>query len=109
MESETPKGFFRIPSVIKNQGEEFEELTNERRNGWISAISRDDTDRKNVLESERVCERHFVSGRQSQSWDKFNVDWIPTLNLSKRIHKQKDVEAATKRAERAKTWRKTVI
>ena len=47
----------------------------------ISAISRDDTDTKNVLENERVCERHFVSGRPSPNWDKFNVDWIPTLNL----------------------------
>ena len=103
------QGFFRIPSVVKHQGEEFEDLTTERRNSWISAISRDDTDTKNVLENERVCERHFVSGRPSPNWDKFNVDWIPTLNLGKRIHKQKDVEAATKRAERAKARRKRVI
>ena len=74
------QGFFRIPSVVKHQGEEFEDLTTERRNSWISAISRDDTDTKNVLENERVCERHFVSGRPSPNWDKFNVDWIPTLN-----------------------------
>ena len=87
------QGFFRIPSVVKHQGEEFEDLTTERRNSWISAISRGDTDTKNVLESERVCERHFVSGRPSPNWDKFNVDWIPTLNLGKRIH----VEAATKK------------
>ncbi|CAH3159156.1 unnamed protein product [Porites lobata] len=100
------QGFFRIPSVVKHQGEEFEDLTTERRNSWISAISRDDTDTKNVLENERVCECHFVSGRPSPNWDKFNVDWIPTLNLGKRIHKQKDVEAATKRAERAKARRK---
>ena len=103
------QGFFRIPSVVKHQGEEFEDLTTERRNSWISAISRGDTDTKNVLESERVCERHFVSGRPSPNWNKFNVDWIPTLNLGKRIHKQKDVEAATKRAERAKARRKSVI
>ena len=50
-----------------------------------------------------------MSGRPSPNWDKFNVDWIPTLNLGKRIHKQKDVEAATKRAERAKAQRKSVI
>ena len=50
-----------------------------------------------------------MSGRPSPNWDKFNVDWIPTLNLGKRIHKQKDVEAATKRAERAKARRKRVI
>ena len=59
------QGFFRIPSVVKHQGEEFEDLTTERRNSWISATSRGDTDTQNVLESERVCERHFVSGRPS--------------------------------------------
>ena len=30
----------RIPSVITNQGEEMRELSEERRNKWISAISR---------------------------------------------------------------------
>ena len=29
-------GFFRIPKVITNQGEEQEELTARRRNEWIS-------------------------------------------------------------------------
>ena len=56
-------GFFRIPSVIKNQGEEQEELTRERRNRWIAAISRDDINSKDVLQTERVCGRHFVSGQ----------------------------------------------
>ena len=101
------QGFFR--SVVKHQGEEFEDLTTERRNSWILAISRGATDTKNVVENERVCERHLVSGRPSPNWDKFNVDWIPTLNLGKRIHKQKDVEAAKKRAERAQARRKRVI
>ena len=31
-----------MPSFVKNQGEEFEETTTERRNLWISAVSRDD-------------------------------------------------------------------
>ena len=35
-------------------------LTRERRNRWISAVSRGDTAKKNILESERVCDRHFV-------------------------------------------------
>ena len=98
-------GFFRIPSVINTQGQEFEE----RRERWISAISRDDTRTKDVLESERVCGRHFVSGKPAQSWDKHNVDWIPTLNLGKKIYKEKNVEASTERAERAKARRKSAI
>ena len=62
-----------------------------------------------MLESERVCGRHFVSGKPAQSWDKHNVDWIPILNLGKRIYKEKKVEAATERAERAKARRKSAI
>ena len=102
-------GFFRIPSVINTQGQEFEDITTERRERWISAISRDDTRTKDVLESERVCGRHFVSGKPAQSWDKHNVDWIPTLNLGKKIYKEKNVEASTERAERAKARRKSAI
>ena len=41
-EKKNTQGFFRIPSFVKNQGEEFEETTTERRNLWISAVSRDD-------------------------------------------------------------------
>ena len=55
-------GFFRIPKVITNQGEEQEELTARRRNEWISAVSRGDATNKRVLESERVCSKHFVFG-----------------------------------------------
>ena len=75
--SDTTKGIgmFRIPSIIKNQGEEIEELTTLRREKWISAISRGDTAYKDILQSERVCGRHFVSGRPAQHWDKHNVDW----------------------------------
>ena len=102
-------GFFRIPSVITTQGQEFEDITTERRERWISAISRDDTRIKDVLESERVCGRHFVSGKPAQSWDKHNVDWIPTLNLGKKIYKEKNVEAAAERAVRAKARRKSAI
>ena len=73
--------FSKIPKIVVNQGEEWEELMRERRNRWISAVSRGDTEVKNFLESERVCARHFVSGRPSACWDKHNVDWVPTLNL----------------------------
>ena len=54
-------GFFRVPRVVVSQGEYMEELTMERRRRWISAISRDDlTD--SILENDRVCSKHFVSG-----------------------------------------------
>ena len=41
-EKKNTQGFFRILSFVEKQGEEFEETTTERRNLWISAVSRDD-------------------------------------------------------------------
>ena len=55
--------FSKIPKVVSNQGEEWEELTRERRNRWISELSRGDTAKKDILESERVCDHHFISRR----------------------------------------------
>ncbi|CAH3184907.1 unnamed protein product [Porites evermanni] len=92
---------FRILLVIYNQGEETEELTIMRREKWISAISRDDVKYKDILKSERVCGRHFVSGKPSQRWDKHNVDWAPTSTSG-------DVEAMeltlTKQNNKKKVW-----
>ena len=62
--------FTKILKIVTNEGEEWEELTRERRNRCISAVSRGDTETKNVLESERACGHHFVSGRPSPAWDK---------------------------------------
>ena len=62
------KRLFRVPKVRTNQGTEHEELTLKRRTEWISAISRGDSDYKNVLESERAVtnisssEKHLLSG-----------------------------------------------
>ena len=49
-----------------------------------------------------MCEKHFVSGKVAKLWNKFNVDWVPTLNLG---HNKKfgraDREQAAERSERA--------
>ena len=76
--------FHTIPKIVSNQGQEHEEHTRERRTRWIAAISREDTKTKGVLDSERVCGRHFVSGRAAKDWDVHNMDWVPTLNLEKK-------------------------
>ena len=99
-------GMFRIPSVVKNQGEQIEELTTTRREKWISAISRGD---KNVLQSERVCGRHFVSGSPAKHWDKHNIDWFPTLSLGKKEYKERNSKMGQERANRAKARRKSAI
>ena len=75
---------FRIPVVVDKNGESCKQLTEDRRNAWISQISRDDTKSKDILKSERVCGRHFlhfVSGKPALLWKRYNVDWKPALNL----------------------------
>ena len=89
------KGFYlaRLPSVVTNQGEEAQELSKERRSRWISAISHDDLTEE-ILEND-----HFVSGRGAKSWDKYNIDWVPTLLLGhkKATDRAHHKEAAAKR------------
>ena len=53
-------------------------------------MSQSDTEAKNILESERVCSRHFVSGKPAATWYKRNIDWVPTLNLSKKDYKENE-------------------
>ncbi|XP_048587471.1 uncharacterized protein LOC125570212 [Nematostella vectensis] len=105
--------FHTIPKIVSNQGEEHEELTRERRRRWISAISRGDTETKRILDSERVCGLHFVTGKAAASWDRYHIDWVPTLNLGKPQAKQptvdKQKEEASLKAERAKERRKRSI
>lgn len=70
--------FSRVPSIVKNQREEAENLSHERRSRWISAISRADVTEK-ILENDRVYGRHFVSGKATAIWGKYKVAWVPTL------------------------------
>ena len=72
----------------------------------VSAVSRGNTAEKDILESEHVCDRHFVSGKAAATWDKHNIDWIPTLQLGKTEYKgneqkEKEQKASEERAERA--------
>ena len=92
-----------MPKVTRNQGTEYEELTLKRRTEWISAISRGDTDYKNVLESD------FVFGEPSPVWDQFHVDWVPTVNLGKKKYVEKDFKQVAEKAERAKKRRQQAI
>ena len=57
-----PEGvtFHRVPAVITNQGKFWQELTDERRTKWLSAIGRADLTPK-ILENDRVCNKHFKS------------------------------------------------
>lgn len=48
---------------------------------------------KNVLKNERVCGRHFESGRPAAAWDRFINDWVRTLNLGKTENRKVNHEA----------------
>ena len=72
--------FYRVPAIITNQGPEVEELSIKRRRLWISAISHADLTDK-ILNSDKVCDQHFHSGTAAPLWDRYNIDWVPTLNL----------------------------
>ena len=101
-------GFFTVPKIVRDQGETVEDLSIERRRRWLSAISRDKLTEV-ILRNDRVCSLHFVSGHPAASWDKFNVYWIPSLNLghSKTASRNEDCQQREQqRAERAKSRRK---
>ena len=93
-------GFFRIPKIITDQGEEYEELTRKCREGRISAVSHGDTAEKNTLETERVCGHHFHQGQ-------FTRDWVPSLKLGKKEYwHPKDFNTSVYRSERVERRRK---
>ena len=80
--------FFRVPSIITNHEEETEERSIERRMQWIAAMRRDDLTEQ-ILKNYCVSSRHFVSGQPAKDYDKFNVDWVSTLNLGHSKRKKK--------------------
>ena len=92
--------FHRVPPVVTTKGEFMEELTRERRRRWISAISREGLS-ESILENDRVCGRHFISGKPAQDWDRHNDDWVPTLHLGHRKQGPRDSKAKNERAQRA--------
>ena len=77
--------FNKIPKIITAQGKEWEELTRERRNQWISAVSRGDTAEKDILESE--CDKQKASEERAERAKK----------RRKRAIERQDLEVAEKR------------
>ena len=64
-------------------------------------ISRADLTGK-ILANDCVCGQHFVSGTAEKSWDKYNVDWEPTLNLGhKKNVERRNIEQASQRGQSA--------
>ena len=72
--------FFRIPKIIHNKGETVYSLSKKRREGFLAAISRVGLTEK-IMKNDRICSRHFVSGKPADLWEDTSPDWLPTLNL----------------------------
>ena len=102
--------FFRVPKVIKHQGEQTEKLSVERRRLWITAISRADLTEK-ILENVWVFGEHFVSGVAAKQWDRCNRDWVPSLNIShkKLINDSEKFERNRDQHERVSKRRKREV
>lgn len=92
-----PVRFFQVPAAIMNQGDAQRDLTAERRHRWISAINRSDST-DSILKNGTVCSRHFTSGSPAQSWERFYVDWVPTLFLG---HEKQSAEKSLSAAAHA--------
>ena len=94
--------FFRIPKVVTNKCKAKEELSRRRRAGFLSAIKRDGLTEK-VLSNDRICSRHYPSGKPADLLDENNPDWLPTLNLGHRNSlSESTARAAEERWERMK-------
>ena len=76
--------FYRIPKVINTRGKQEYELSKKRRAGYLSAISRDDLT-EITLVNERICSRHFVSGKPAYLYDETNPDWLPSLHPGNKL------------------------
>ena len=63
--------FFRLPAVVKHQGEQMFSVTTKQRCAWLKAISRDDLT-EDKLSNVFVCEMHFEQ-RKNVILEKFKV------------------------------------
>lgn len=53
--------YYRLPKVVKGQGDQTLALSEERRRLWLSRLNQN-LDGKN-LEHVRICSAHFISGK----------------------------------------------
>jgi hypothetical protein len=54
------------------------------------------------MENDRVCGEHFHSGKAAPLWDKFNVDWVPSLNMG---HQKSNINEASPQRSQDKAKR----
>ncbi|XP_039548095.1 uncharacterized protein LOC120493510 [Pimephales promelas] len=72
--------YYRLPKVIKNQGEECQKLSEERRRLWLAKLNQDL--RGKNLDNIRICSAHFLSGKKSDLYKKDDPDWVPSVGMT---------------------------
>ena len=72
--------FYRVPKVIHNKGSRLAQLSRRCREGFIAVLPHADLSER-VIDNNRVCSRHFLSGRPAEIEDDLNPDWLPTQHL----------------------------
>ncbi|XP_072387116.1 uncharacterized protein [Diabrotica undecimpunctata] len=73
--------FFRVPSVRNSfMFPHLTELSKKRRNLWLAAVKRDDLT-ESKIRNQRVCSKHFISGKPSPLTDEDHPDWVPSQHL----------------------------
>ncbi len=84
--------FYRVPEVIVSRGKQVYEVI---KAGFLAAIARDSL-KKTILEKDKICSKHFVSGKPAFLCDGTNPDWLPSLLLGHR----KNAEPGRENSER---------
>ena len=69
----------QIPAIIKGTSKEEFEVSKNQRNGFLSALSRQDFSDK-IITNDQICFAHFISGMSAYLLDMTNPDWLSTLN-----------------------------
>ena len=54
--------YFKVPKILKYQGDATRELSEERRQSWKAAINRKDIVTEEKWDRTLVCSKHFVGG-----------------------------------------------
>ncbi|XP_061843561.2 uncharacterized protein [Nerophis lumbriciformis] len=79
------RGFFSIPKIRHNEGEQTRKISEERRRLWLASINR----KEEPSQHSKICSDHFVTGNPAALYDRANPDWAPTLKLSAKLTPKK--------------------